>query len=255
MRLLSADASASVQDVGLTTKVQPQFGDNLLSLTSPVGRVSLFAPELAAEVGLSTRIGDVSIALPDSPGVDLPPLALPDSPGLDLPSLFYPPGEAPPVGGAPSFSGALAPSGAAGALPRSGATAPMSPVLSPQGTFSTLQGQLGRTNDLLDSRGPADPARAGPVAHPLVPLDLSEIPQSQPNLFTGSNPSIASPLPEALAAMGGAPGSASSSTASGSVVGLLATLGLALLLGARRLKLADFFRGPILFVSLLERPG
>jgi hypothetical protein len=39
------------------------------------------------------------------------------------------------------------------------------------------------------------------------------------------------------------------------VVGLLATLALALLLGARRLKLADSFRRPILFVSLLERPG
>jgi hypothetical protein len=39
------------------------------------------------------------------------------------------------------------------------------------------------------------------------------------------------------------------------VVALPSTLALALLVGARRIKLADFFRRPILFVSLLERPG
>jgi hypothetical protein len=250
MQLLSANASVLAGDLEANAEVQTGPTASPTSLPTPLGTISLVAPTLTGEGGISSPIiGGVSGDLLGA-GLDvsssLSPIAdvsvgLAGGSGGASPSVSPPPTSSPTSGSAVSDG-----------LPRSGEIARTAISGSTQSGLSSSPTQGQGRSDLFGPRGPPDPARAGPTAS--LPLDLSSE-SHWPSASAGAHASIPAPLAESHAPAGGAPGSASSSAASGSAVGLLATLALALLLAARRLELADSMRRPMLFVSLLERPG
>ena len=244
MQLLSADASVSVGDLEAHAEVQRGPSASPTSLPTPLGTISLVVPRLNFEGGIWSPIGDVTVDLPDA-GLDISsPLS-----GIADVDLSGRSGGASPSVSPPAAPSPTSGSSVSGGLPRSGEIALTAISGSTQSGLSGSPPQGQGASDLFAPRGPADPARAGPTAS-LRP-DLS----SWPSATAGSTPLLSAPIAESHAPASGAPGSASSSAASGSVVGLLATLALALLLAARRLELADSMRRPLLFVSLLARPG
>jgi hypothetical protein len=258
MQRLSADTSASVGDLEANAELKTGSSADRASLATSLATLSLAAPTVGVEGGISSPIGDVSVDLPGA-GVDVSsPLSPMGDVSVDLPGgsgAVSPPGgsgAASPSGAQPAASSPTAGISGPGGLVRTGEAAPTALSGATEAGLSSLSAEALGMSDPFGLRGPAHPARAGPFAS--LPVDLS--PSSDwPSATADGNRSLVAPVVGTHAPAGGAPGSASSSTSSGSVVGLLATFALALLLGARRLKRAESFRRPVLFVSPLERPG